>query len=62
MVNIDDLEIYQSIKKYLFKVSKHFKIEHAYLFGSYANGKAHKESDIDLAIVSSSFSGNSLYR
>ena len=35
------------------------KVEKAYLFGSYARGKAHKESDIDLAIVSSSFSGNS---
>jgi len=59
VVNIDDLEIYESIKNYLFKVNKYFKIEHAYLFGSYATGKAHKESDIDLAIVSSSFSGNS---
>ncbi len=59
MVNINDLEIYESIKNYLFKVSQHFKIEQAYLFGSYASGKAHEESDIDLAIVSSSFSGNS---
>ena len=59
MVNINDLEVYESIKNYLFKVSKHFKVEKAYLFGSYANGLAHKESDIDLAIVSSSFSGNS---
>ncbi|EKD28764.1 MAG: nucleotidyltransferase, partial [uncultured bacterium] len=29
----------------------------AYLFGSYANGKYNKYSDIDLALVSPSFSG-----
>ena len=59
MVDINDLEIYESIKNYLFKVNENFKVEKAYLFGSYAIGKANKESDIDLAIVSSSFSGNS---
>ncbi len=59
MPDIRDLEIFESINNYLLKLSKYFKIEKAYLFGSYAIGKAHKDSDIDLAIVSSSFSGNS---
>ena len=59
MADIHDLEIFESINNYLLKLSKYFNIEKAYLFGSYAIGKAHKDSDIDLAIVSSSFSGNS---
>jgi predicted nucleotidyltransferase len=32
-------------------------IEVAYLFGSYARGTAHRYSDIDLALVSPTFSG-----
>ncbi len=59
MADIHDLEIFESINNYLFKVSKYFKIEKVYLFGSFAIGKSHKDSDIDLAIVSSSLSGNS---
>lgn len=58
MVNTVDLNIVESIKKYLSVISKHYKIEKAFLFGSHASGKANEESDIDLAIVSSSFSGN----
>ena len=33
------------------------EIKSAYLFGSYANGSDNKYSDIDLAVVSKSFSG-----
>ncbi|OIP41967.1 hypothetical protein AUJ95_02450 [Candidatus Desantisbacteria bacterium CG2_30_40_21] len=36
-------------------------IERAVLFGSYANKKAHKWSDIDIAIVSSDFCGIPFY-
>lgn len=32
------------------------KVNKAYLFGSYAIGKAKKDSDIDVCVVSSSFS------
>jgi len=32
------------------------KIESAYIFGSYAKGKEHKWSDIDIAVISSDFS------
>lgn len=31
------------------------KVKEAYLFGSYAKGKAKKDSDIDVCVVSSSF-------
>lgn len=37
------------------------KIERAILFGSYARGNAGKWSDIDIAIVSSDFSGIPFY-
>jgi predicted nucleotidyltransferase len=33
-------------------------VENAYLFGSYAKGKNHKWSDIDIAIISNSFEGS----
>lgn len=39
-------------KKYLNKVRKNnISFEEAWLFGSYARGTAHGESDIDIAIV-----------
>ena len=45
--------------KYISAVSKSgIKIHSAYLFGSYAKGRADKNSDIDICIVSSSFSDN----
>ncbi len=33
------------------------RLQGAYLFGSYATGQAHKDSDIDIALVSPDFSG-----
>ena len=40
-------------KKYTTKLkAKKYPISAAYLFGSYATGKANKRSDIDVAIVS----------
>jgi len=39
-------------KKYLFRLlDNEFNIKNAYIFGSYAKGNYHKDSDIDLAIV-----------
>ena len=37
------------------KVSKDFPIKKLYLFGSYASGKPHQDSDVDLIIVSRKF-------
>jgi predicted nucleotidyltransferase len=61
MVNNKNKQIMDSINRYLRRVNNSFPIEKAYMFGSYANGTAHKESDIDIAIISSSFSGNSFH-
>lgn len=43
-------------KKYIrFLQKNHIKVECAYLYGSFANGKAHKDSDIDIVVVSKQF-------
>jgi predicted nucleotidyltransferase len=43
------------VQAYLLEVRKDIPIEKVILFGSFAKGKADKESDIDLFIVSSFF-------
>ena len=48
-----DLKTMKGIQRYLGKVREHYNIESAYLFGSYAKGQTHKDSDIDIAIISS---------
>ncbi|MBU1297933.1 MAG: nucleotidyltransferase domain-containing protein [Bacteroidetes bacterium] len=46
-------------KKYIDHLRKNnIKVEKAYLYGSYANGRAHKDSDIDIVVVSSEFKGS----
>lgn len=49
-----------SIKKYLETLrAKNIRIKTAILYGSYANGKADRDSDIDLAIISPDFGNDS---
>ena len=50
-----DSRIMESIKKYIEKISKYYKIEAIILFCSYAKGTAHEDSDIDIAIISGDF-------
>ena len=47
-----DKQILESVRTYLTKVSEFYKIDDALIFGSYAKGTQHKDSDIDLAIIS----------
>ena len=58
MADVKALEIYPTILRYINAVSQHFKIDSVFLFGSYAAGCASSDSDIDLAIISSSFGNN----
>lgn len=58
MVDIKSLEIYKSISDYVRRVNKNYFLQKAYLFGSFAYGNFNEDSDIDIALVSSSFSGN----
>jgi len=46
-----DKQIIKNVKKYVAAVSKDYKVDGAYLFGSYAKGTSHKDSDIDVAII-----------
>lgn len=43
------------IKKFLDEARKEILIQKVIVFGSYAKGKADKDSDIDIAIISSDF-------
>lgn len=51
--------ITELIKRYIQELEKkHIHVEEAIIFGSYAKGKPKEESDIDVALVSPSFTGN----
>jgi predicted nucleotidyltransferase len=45
-------------KRYVQELKRNrIRVTRAYLYGSYANGTAHRDSDIDLVIVSPQFKG-----
>ena len=48
-----DVEILNSIEKYIEEVRQYYKIDAIILFGSYANGTSTADSDIDIAVISS---------
>lgn len=51
--------IIEIVKRYLQKVrNAGIRVQKAYLYGSYAEGKNQKDSDIDIAIVSPDFTGD----
>ena len=52
---IIESKIMESIKEYIEKISKYYKIEAIILFGSYAKWTENEDSDIDIAIISSDF-------
>ena len=50
----DELE--KIIRIFLDEIQKTYRLDSAYLFGSYAKGTSNQWSDIDLAVVSPDFS------
>lgn len=46
------LDLKAKLKYYIDSLTKAVKVDKIILFGSYANGKANKYSDIDIALVS----------
>ncbi len=48
---MDKREAVNIAQNYILNVNRKFHIEKAYLFGSFAKGTQHRDSDIDLAIV-----------
>ncbi|MCF7792386.1 MAG: nucleotidyltransferase domain-containing protein [Candidatus Cloacimonetes bacterium] len=57
---MDQTEIIAIAKRFVELVKKDFPMKNAYLFGSYANGEASEERDIDIAIVLDKITGNYL--
>ena len=53
-----DAKLNKIIKNFLEEIQKNYIIDDAYLYGSFAKGTAGRWSDIDIAIVSSDFSGD----
>lgn len=53
--------ILKKVKRYLNELKKLIHIEKVYLYGSYAKGNYHKDSDIDIVIISNDFSGIRFY-
>jgi predicted nucleotidyltransferase len=44
-------QIIETAKRYLLSIPEDLVVTKAYLFGSYAKGNEHDESDIDIALV-----------
>ena len=46
------------VRKYAATVGQQYCLKELYLFGSYAKGNPHEDSDIDIAVVSDDFTGD----
>ncbi len=46
------------VRKYAEAVQLQYQLISFYLFGSYAKGTPHEDSDIDIAVVANNFSGD----
>ena len=46
-----DLNVLKSVEEYIKEISKYYSIQEVYLFGSYAKGTSHEDSDIDVAVI-----------
>ena len=55
-------QLKRAINRYVASLNQYIRIEKVILFGSYADGRAHDLSDIDLAVISPDFDGKSLYK
>ena len=49
--SINDKMIMEIVQKYVKKICENYNVYAIILFGSYAKGNEHKDSDIDIAIV-----------
>jgi len=50
-------ELVKSLKKFAEEISDDVPVDSMYLFGSQAAGRTHKNSDVDLLLVSKKFKG-----
>ena len=57
-IHLKNLDI---IREFVKKLSKDFSVHNVIFFGSSVNGRTHKDSDIDLIIVSDDFEGKGFF-
>jgi len=50
--------IFDIVARYVSVVGKEIKVNKVFLYGSYAKGSQRSDSDIDVAVISSDFSGD----
>jgi predicted nucleotidyltransferase len=56
---VETNSIIEIIKKYLHELEiNNIPVQQVILFGSHANGNPREESDIDIALISTAFTGN----
>ena len=55
---LDKTAVMNTVKKYSDAVTKEFSPNAIILYGSYAKGNAHDDSDIDVAVIFDGFSGD----
>ncbi len=55
---MDKKEVIEKLKKYKKLLSKELSFDEMILFGSYSQGNAKKDSDIDVAIISDEIEGD----
>jgi predicted nucleotidyltransferase len=51
-------EVIKKLRQYKLLISSHFDVDKLVLFGSYARGTQRNDSDIDVAVVVNSISGD----
>ena len=56
--SINNKRIMEIVQKYVEKICENYKVYAIILFGSYAKGTEHEDSDIDIAIVIDKFKDN----
>ena len=47
-----DKSIIEIVQAFILEVKKYYNVDYVILFGSFANGNQHDDSDIDVAVVS----------
>ena len=55
---MDNTEVIEKLRKYKKLLSQYMDFDELILYGSYAKGNAHDDSDVDVAIVVNTLSGD----
>ena len=55
---LSQAEVVRRLQRFIARVSKQVPVKSVYLFGSYAEGRASDDSDIDVAVISPAFGKN----